>query len=65
MNAVATPDGRVTLGGVRYYQEPLTRLSPPPNGDPCYWCHAYTNERLCDALCPYCRTDHVFIRRTT
>jgi len=56
--------GQVTLNGVRYRLQPLANFDPPPNNDPCYWCSAYRNMRLCDAICGHCNLDEVFIRST-
>jgi hypothetical protein len=31
--------------------------------DPCYWCAARRNMRLCDVLCPYCRAGFFFVKK--
>ena len=50
----------MTHNGITYQQIDTRTLERKE--DPCYWCVAYRNMPLCDALCPACETDHVFIR---
>lgn len=55
--------GTVHLNDVRYIQSRNVDLGPIPNGDPCYWCSAYRNMRLCNVICPYCKICYVFVRK--
>ncbi len=63
MDMVVDDEGTVRLGGVTYVQYPAEKFDPPPNGNPCYWCTALRNMRLCDQIAPYCKIGHVFIRQ--
>ena len=48
----------VQVHGVSY-----TLMAMPAKGDdPCHWCAARNNMRLCDVLCGGCDFGHVFIR---
>lgn len=55
-------NGEVTMDGVRYTLQPASAMQPSPNNDQCYWCAAYSNMQVCDAICPYCKLNYVFIR---
>lgn len=60
----ATKNGTVHYGGQTYRQVPINRLPPPPVvGNTCYWCAAYSDMRLCDAMCGFCKLEHVFVKR--
>lgn len=50
----------VIYNGVTYYQQDIRALEE--KADPCYWCVAYRNMKLCDAICSYCEENFVFIR---
>lgn len=50
----------VDLGSATYVQRKLLRKREDHS---CTGCVAYTKDlRLCDALCPYCEEEHVFLR---
>ena len=51
----------MTLNGTSYAQHPIATIRRPPNDDPCYWCAAYNNMRLCDVLCTHCKEGFVFM----
>lgn len=63
MGTEVDADDGVRLGGVAYVQVPTSKFAPPASGHPCYWCCAWSNMRLCDALCPHCKDRFVFIRQ--
>jgi len=58
-----TPNGTVHVAGSVYRQVQTSKLPHPPVDDTCYWCVAFSNMRLCDAICGYCKQDHVFIKK--
>ena len=59
-----TSTGVVHYGGQSYRQVHLSKLPPSPVvGNTCYWCVAYSDMRLCDAICGHCKLEHVFIKR--
>jgi hypothetical protein len=55
---------RVDLNGVIYFQQDIRDMGEKKS-NPCYWCVAYRNMRLCDILCSQCSLDKVFVRQTT
>jgi hypothetical protein len=48
----------VQVHGVSYHLMAM----PAKGDDPCHWCAARNNMRLCDVLCPGCGFGQVFIR---
>ena len=53
----------VDINGVVYYQIGIHAFANrAPNGNTCYHCVAANNTRLCDAICMYCKLNHVFQR---
>ena len=54
-------DGSVRYIGTLYVQQP--KASFAPRLEACHWCVAYQNMRMCNAMAPHCKLDHVFIRR--
>ena len=58
-----TATGVVHYGGQAYRQVPTHKLPPPPVDDTCYWCVAYSDMKLCDAVCGHCKLNHVYIKR--
>ena len=55
----------VCVAGVAYVQISTSRFKPTASGHPCHWCCAWSNMRLCDQMCPWCKPGQVFIRKDT
>jgi len=58
-----TKTGTVHYGGQVYRQVATGKLPTPPVDDTCYWCAAYSDMKLCDAICGHCNLDHIFIKK--
>ena len=55
---IIKPAGQeIEIAGVRYDQ-------PYPAKHHCHWCVAVHTIALCDLLCPYCREQMVFAKKT-
>jgi hypothetical protein len=54
-------NGGVEVGGSSYALH--AKSDEQSRNDPCYWCAAGNNLRLCDVLCPYCRDGFVFVKK--
>jgi hypothetical protein len=56
--------GRVDLLGTVYFQQDIKKMGERKS-DPCFWCVAFRNMRLCDVLCSQCEINKVFVKETT
>jgi hypothetical protein len=54
--------GRVDLNGTVYYQQDIKTMGARKS-DPCFWCVAFRNMRLCDVLAGQCEINKVFVRQ--
>lgn len=61
MDLKVAEDGAVALNGTVYIQKEISGLER--KSDPCYWCAAYRNMRLCDVICGHCQIGKVFVRK--
>lgn len=64
MLPTVTKSGLVHYGNQTYRQVSIHKLPPPViTGDTCYWCVAYSDLTLCNAICMYCKEEFVFIKK--
>ena len=63
LGLTVTKAGTVYYGNQTYRQVPTHKLPTAPVDDTCYWCAAYSNMKLCDAICGHCKLDHVYIKK--